>query len=326
MLVRDVRTGRLITVPDNRFSGSAFGGHTAETHAYRGGHTAGQGLGHAAVAAVPHPVGHDGLGSPLGLPFLAALAPMAGAVLPSLLPMIPSLGGGLASLLKSIGGPMSVASPGVAGYGYYPGASMNGVSAVPGPGCAVPGLGYYGAAPPQVIYDGLGNPLGLPFLAALAPMLSSLLPSLASGASKILPGLISAVAPSVGSGTPPAPAQPQATPAPDTSNVSPMPAQPAPSGPPPGVVIPDAHAPAMRVPLQPPDEIVAPMRVQGPNGQSMVVPVRLRRRGRRRRRLMRRVQPMVVARPPPSTIGYAPGFGFPAHPQGWPGFNGWRGG
>ncbi len=52
----------------------------------------------------------------------------------------------------------------------------------------MPGLGYYGAAPPQVIYDGLGNPLGLPFLAALA-MLSSLLPSLASGAAKILPGL-----------------------------------------------------------------------------------------------------------------------------------------
>jgi hypothetical protein len=89
---------------------------------------------------------------------------------------------------------------------------------------------------------------------------------------------------------------------------------------------PPPMAPAPRMPMQPPDEVIAPMRVQGPNGQTMVVPVRLRRRGRRRGRRMRSVQPLVIARPPISDVGFAPGFGSPAHRQGWFGFNGWRGG
>ena len=242
---------------------------------------------------------------------------MAASVLPSLLPMIPSLTGGLASLLKSIGGPLSGAPPG--GFGHYPTANMHGLG-------AMPGLGYYGAAPPQVIYDGLGNPLGLPFLAALAPMLSSLLPTLASGAAKILPGLLSQAGtalPSLAQSAPASPATLPPQPAPDAANVSPTPA-------PPATPMPDARptemAPAPRTPTPLPDEVIAPMRVQGPNGQPMVVPVRLRRRGRRRGRRVRSVQPLVIARPPISNFGFAPGFASPSNLHGCFGFNGWRGG
>ena len=75
-------------------------------------------------------------------------------------------------------------------------------------------LGSYAAAPQQPLYDGLGNPLGLPFLAALAPLASSLLPMIAKGASSVLPSLISNVLPMItGGGSPSPPALPM-TPAP----------------------------------------------------------------------------------------------------------------
>ena len=51
----------------------------------------------------------------------------------------------------------------------------------------VPGFGYYGAPPAQIIYDGLGHPLGLSFLTALpalAGRVAALLPQFATTASK----------------------------------------------------------------------------------------------------------------------------------------------
>lgn len=313
MLVRDVRTGRLVAVPDNRFNVAPLSGYGAASYAPRSPYAAANGSG---FAAAPQQVIYDGLGNPLGLPFLAALAPMAASLLPSLLPLIPSLASGAASLFKSIGRPLSGVPTGGPGFGYYPAASMHGLG-------AVPELGYYGATPPQVMYDGLGNPLGLPFLAALAPALSSLLPSLAGGAAKVLPGLLSQVASAL-------PSLVQSV-APSMANVSPMPMPPPTPGPlPSGAPMPDAGPPAMApvvpAPMQPPESIVAPMRVQGPNGQPMVVPVRLRRRRRGRGRRMRRAQPLVVAPPPASGVGFAPRFASPSNLHGWYGFNGWRGG
>src|SRR3954465_2478083 len=69
----------------------------------------------------------------------------------------------------------------------------------------VPGFGHYGAPPAQIIYDGLGHPLGLSFLTALpalAGRVAALLPQFATTASKILPLLQSTGAMSQGQPAP----------------------------------------------------------------------------------------------------------------------------
>lgn len=153
------------------------------------------------------------------------------------------------------------------------------------------GLGYYG----EPVYDGLGNPLGLPFLAALAPlaakilpMAGSLLPKIIGGASKILP-IVSKVAGGVQQAVPLISQAISALPMPAPAPV------PAPLPPGPGTVV--------RT-----ESVVTPVRVQGPTGQPMVVPVRVRRRRR-------------VRAPVPRLAGY-PGFhGYYGHP----GLHGWHG-
>ena len=69
----------------------------------------------------------------------------------------------------------------------------------------VPGFGHYGAPPAQIIYDGLGHPLGLSFLTALpalAGRVAALLPQFATTASKIFPLLQSTGAMSQGQPAP----------------------------------------------------------------------------------------------------------------------------
>jgi len=146
--------------------------------------------------------------------------------------------------------------------------------------------GTYGAGPQQPLFDGLGNPLGLPFLAALGP----LLPMLAKGASALLPSLLPMLTGGGAAPSPP-PMTPEPAPLPPPAPAAaPMPMEPAP---PPLPMTPSSMP-------EPPDEIVAPMRMQRPDGQNVVVPVRLRRRRRSRR-----------AR----THGI----------HGWPGLSGWYG-
>jgi hypothetical protein len=109
---------------------------------------------------------------------------------------------------------------------------------------SVSGLGHYGAPPAQIIYDGLGHPLGLPFLTALPPLarrVAALLPQVATAASKVLPLLQSTGAMPQG--------QPAPVPAPDMM-VSPS--------------MPPPMQPSMQVPLQPPMQPSMPSLMESP--------------------------------------------------------------
>ena len=111
MLVRDVRTGNLVTVPDNRFYGapagySGFGGYVPPSAA---GFSGTPGL--AYYAAPPQQVLYDGLGNPLGLPFLAALIPAAAALIPkiiggaaAILPTVAKAASGLPGIISKVAG------------------------------------------------------------------------------------------------------------------------------------------------------------------------------------------------------------------------------
>jgi hypothetical protein len=190
---------------------------------------------------------------------------------------------------------------------------------VPRGAAYAPGLGYYGASP---LYHGLGDPVGLPFLAALAPLASSLLPAIAGGVSSLLPsigkiasslpGVISDAAkaiPSIAQSVVATPAPAMAPPpaAPDGAAVLPPPVAALPPPPPP-MAPPDGGALA-------PETVIAPMRVQGPDGQTQIVPVRMRRR--RRRRARRRLGEVE--------LGGWNGYGYvPVAPaRAWRGFHGW---
>jgi hypothetical protein len=150
------------------------------------------------------------------------------------------------------------------------------------------GLGDYG----DVIYDGFGNSLGLPFIAALAPLAAKLLPAAAA----ILPGLISKPGA-------PAPA-PRASPAPATPLVSFPPPAPPPAAP-----------TIIQVPVPLPMPLMTPS-IPPPGGPQRVVFL-ARRRRRRRRAPVRlrvreevttpsgatvRVQPPVVSVAPPAPV------------------------
>jgi hypothetical protein len=211
---------------------------------------------------------------------------------------------------------------------------------------AVPLGVAYTAAPGRVIYDGLGNPVGLPFLAALAPLAAKALaflpaigkavtslPALATTGASMLTQM--APAPPAQAMAPTAPSMPAMAPSPPPMPMAPapMPMAPAPApmpmpaeapAPAPMPVAP-AMAPVPPLPSAPPpppaalavreEVVIAPMRVQRPDGATMVVPVRMRRRRRRRRRGVR----LVRMAPPPARPG-----GAPATLQGWYGLGGWR--
>src|SRR5689334_14564046 len=103
-------------------------------------------------------------------------------------------------------------------------------------GWVAPGLG-------EMAYDGFGNPLGFPALAALLPMAAKLLPM----AANLLPGLLS---PSQPPASPPAPAP---APAPAQVPVAPPIAPVVPAIAPPQVIV--IREPAPAIPVAP-QEIV----------------------------------------------------------------------
>ena len=214
----------------------------------------------------------------------------------------------------------------------------------------VPGFGHYGAPPAQIIYDGLGHPLGLSFLTALpalAGRVAALLPQFATTASKILPLLQSTGAMSQGQPAPmpaqdmmlPSSMQPPMQPSMPSPMESPMeptvappmqepmlPPMQASAQPWMAPIAPSSEPPGSIETMAPQETFVAPMRVQQANGGSVVMPMRWRRRRRRQGRARRFVpiQPAIPRRPLPPG-GYLPG---PATPtpylHGWSGFNGWR--
>jgi hypothetical protein len=129
-------------------------------------------------------------------------------------------------------------------------------------------LGDYG----EVIYDGFGNSLGLPFIAALAPLAAKLIPAAAA----IVPGLISkrrAAAP------PPPPLQ-----------ATPPVSFPPPTPPPP--VAPTIIQVPVPIPMMPPP-------IPAPRAQRLVFLARRRRRRRVPVRLQLREE---VTAPPAATV------------------------
>jgi hypothetical protein len=150
---------------------------------------------------------------------------------------------------------------------------------------------YYGTPYGQVLYDGLGNPVGgfpllamlpaligkaaaaLPAIAGKAGALASLIPKVAGAAQSVLPMLTggAAAAPLA------RPAAPPLAPAPMLAPI----ALPAPRMPP---------AVTVREEVS-----IVPTRMQTPAGQTIVVPMRVRRRRRVRRPRIRRARPRRIA-------------------------------
>jgi hypothetical protein len=171
------------------------------------------------------------------------------------------------------------------------------------------GYGYsphYGVG--QVVYDGLGNPVGLfPLLAKLAPLAAKVLPAVATkvlpAITKVLPSLTRAL-PMVGKFFPGAAPSPAAMMQPPAA-MPPMPFQtPAP--------------PVMAMPG------IAPMAV--PYSMMTMMAPRIRRsRWRRARRLIRR---RIAVPPPPGImgpVGEARSDGPPNTVQGWEYYGGFNG-
>lgn len=215
------------------------------------------------------------------------------------------------------------------------------------------GVGAYHGRPSQVIYDGLGNPVGiLPFLAALKPLAAAILPTLASkagalfkGAATAIPALapqapspMPAVAPPAEAIVSPGPAMPPPMPLPAPGPMSPPAMMPSPTTPapaatettlPPSPAMPAPPAAAAPASAVQDEVVVAPIRVQTPSGGTVIVPVRIRRRRRARGRRVVRVMPRTmenVLPPPRVTEQYAPApVTSRRQLQGWHGFGGWRG-
>jgi len=148
----------------------------------------------------------------------------------------------------------------------------------------------------EVVYDGLGNPLGLPFIAALAPLAAKLLPMAAS--------LLPMLAPSGSSSRPSSPAPPAPLPPP----YDPLRSSAAP--PPPQIII--IREPAPAAALSPPPSLLP---VQG---RPVVV---FRRRGARRRPVRVKVERVTeqVSVPPPRLAPPLP----PLATEASGGVNGW---
>jgi len=169
------------------------------------------------------------------------------------------------------------------------------------------GLSGYGAAfgrsptvPGRVLYDGLGNPVGiLPFIAALAPIAAKLftaLPAIAGKAATLLPKITAVTSSLAPSG-----------PAPQANIPPPAPLPSAPPSPTPPVATP--------VPAEATQVVQVPMRA--PNGTIVMV----RRRVRRRRGPMRISRPATVYRPAPAPVVTDPA---PPNVQANP-LRGWHG-
>ena len=139
---------------------------------------------------VQHRMMFDGFGNPLGRCRLIAF-PIRRRVMP-MVPMVPRM-----RLRFNFGEPGFAAAP----------------SAFGAP-----------VAQSQMLYDGLGNPVGLPFIAALAPLAAKVLPLAAKFLPSILPGLLP--------GGPPA-APPATIPSPTVQVVQPGPPVVPPACPPP---------------------------------------------------------------------------------------------
>ena len=199
---------------------------------------------------------------------------------------------------------------GVGGYRAYGGYQPQGFF-------GLSGANAFGNPRPQhgrIIYDGLGNPVGiLPIIAALAPraakavaflpkIASSILPMLTGGggggaAAGALPQIASNLIPALTNAATPAAPQPL------TPTTGPMP-------------------PAHMAPPQPEDSRMIPIRVQTPSGER-VIPVRVRRGWRSRRRVSRPVMPLIsraVLPPPPNPVASTLA---PPNLQGWAGYGRW---
>jgi hypothetical protein len=168
--------------------------------------------------------------------------------------------------------------------------------------------GFGAPAEGRVLYDGLGNPVGiLPFIAALAPLAAkalTALPAIAGKAATLLPQITSAasalIPPSTAAAGAPAPSpEPQqATPIMPPTTLSPMPMI-GPMSPTPGTTLPPPAAI---------ETVSVPMREN--DGRVVMVRRRLVRRGRRRR----------ASTTQTTMIGQLPGQRRPQNLQGWIGW------
>ena len=303
MLVRDMNSGRLVAVPDNRFGPARLGGHRIGYNVPQHPHGM-TGLGY--YGAAPPQVVYDGLGNPVGLPFLAPLLPILAAKGAALLPLIagkasaalPSLAAKLASLL--------------------PGLASKAAARLPS--------GSDSAVQSQ--------------LAQLLPQLQALLQQGTAGTPQRIGapmpfGMYAGMPLGFYAQTPPV----TPAPSPGPEAMAPQPRnrrrqrrrrrrcnrQRNPQFRPRWRRSPPALPPGGAPAFAPPDEVVVPMRVQRANGETVVVPVRLRRRRRLRRRFIG-FQPAVLQRPLVPGAGFTQGYpGQVGNVQGWSGFNGWRG-
>src|SRR5713101_7472455 len=102
MLVRDLRTGRLVAVPDNQVFASPLRGHHFGSYASGRMHGLGSVPGFGHYGAEPQQIMYDGLGHPLGLPFLAALPAIIGKVA-AFLPQVASVASKVLPFLQGTG-------------------------------------------------------------------------------------------------------------------------------------------------------------------------------------------------------------------------------
>ena len=166
----------------------------------------------------------------------------------------------------------------------------------------------------RIIYDGLGNPVGIfPFIAALAPLAAKAVAFLPKIASSILPMLTGG-----GGGGAAAGALPKIA-----SNLIPALTNAAtPDAPQPLMPTTGPRPPTNMAPPQPEDSMMIPMRVQTPSGER-VIPVRVRGGRRSRRRVSRPVMRLIaraVLPPPPNPVAPPPD---PRNLQGWAGYGRW---
>jgi hypothetical protein len=102
MLARDLRSGRLIAVPDIRVFASPPSGYRLGSCAPGFPHRVGGVSGFGHYGAPPSQIIYDGLGHPFGLPFLTALPALAGRVA-ALLPQFATVASKVLPLLQSTG-------------------------------------------------------------------------------------------------------------------------------------------------------------------------------------------------------------------------------
>src|SRR5262245_38126404 len=208
MLIQDALTGRLHEVPDPLYA-SYLGEYNPQARAYP--HSFGYSPQYGEVQVV-----YDGLGNPVGIiPLLAKLAPLAvkaaGAILPALTKALPAVTQALPQFTQAL--------PAITSF--FPSAPPSGLGA-PVVSSRVP---QFGEA--RVVYDGLGNPVGiLPLLTALAPLAAKAVGTVLPAITKVLPS-ISSLFPGAAAPAPqpvPPPVAPVMTPPEAPVMATPMPA------------------------------------------------------------------------------------------------------